>query len=247
MKTPIKKTLIAIFAALMMTGFAACGKDPAATTITSFPDRKTEGKEASAGEKADTVQKADSKAPAGTFKEAKLIKIGEHTYYPEDLFDHSDRDRDYKDHMISQLTQADKELHDDIYVHGIGESEVKGEFRFFGLMMNDGVTYDCAHMTCWYDEGKGSFWSNDSKFRRANFNKSGLINAQDAFGKVYEKASMSDKVKEVNSKVTGTYLLMCDSKGTIYYRFTVNKFSTVDIDAKTGEIISERYWNGDYT
>ena len=101
MKTPIKKTLIAIFAALMMTGFAACGEDPAATTITPFPDRKTEAKEASAGEKADTVQKADSKAPAGTFKEAKLIKIGEHTYYPEDLFDHSDRDRDYKDHMIS--------------------------------------------------------------------------------------------------------------------------------------------------
>ena len=244
MKTPIKKTLIVILAALMMTGFAACGKKPAETTV---PERKTEAKEASAGEKNETVEKADSSAPAGAFKEAKLIKIGEHTYYPEDLFDHSDRDRDCKDHMISQLTQADKELHDDIYVHGIGESEVKGEFRFFGLMMNDGVTYDCAYMTCWYDEEKGSFWSTDSKFRRSDFNKSGLINAEDAFGKVYEKASKSDMVKEVNSKVTGTYLLMCDSKGTLYYRFTVNKYSTVDVDAKTGEIISERYWNGDYT
>ena len=247
MKTPIKKTLIAILAALMMTGFAACGKDPAATTITSFPDRKTEGKEASAGEKADKVAKADSRAPAGAFTETKLIKIGEHTYYPEDLFDRRDRDRDYKDHMISQLTQADKDLHDDVYVHGIGESEVKGEFRFFGLMMNDGVTYDCAHMTCWYDGEKGSFWSNDSKFRRANFNKSGLINAQDAFGKVYEKASKSDEVLSVKDTVTGKYLLMCDSKGTLYYRFMVNEYSTVNVDAKTGEIIFERYWNGNYT
>ena len=245
MKTPIKKTLIVFLAALMMTGFAACGKKPAETAV---PERKTEAKEASAGEKNETVEKADSKVPAGAFKEAKLIKIGEHTYYPEDLFDHSDRDKDCKDHMISQLTQADKELHDDIYVHGIGESEVKGEFRFFGLMMNDGVTYDCAEMTCWYDGEKGSAWSIDySKFRRADFNKSGLINAEDAFGKVYERASKSDKVLSVKDTVTGTYLLMCDSKGTLYYRFTVNIFSTVDVDAKTGEIISERYWDGVYT
>lgn len=169
MKTPIKKTLAVILATLMMTGLAACGKKPAETTVTPFPESKTEAKEATAGEKNETAEKADSSAPAGAFKEVKLIKIGEHTYYPEDLFDHRDRDRDYKDHMISQLTQADKELHDDIYVHGIGESEVKGEFRFFGLMMNDGVTYDCAQMTCWYDEEKGSVWSIDSRFRRADF------------------------------------------------------------------------------
>lgn len=247
MKTPIKKTLVAILAAFMLTGFAACGKEPAATTVTPVSERKTEAKEASAGEKNETVEKADSKAPSGAFKEAELIKIGEHTYYPEDLFDHSDRDRDYKDHMISQLTEADKDLHDDIYVHGIGESEVKGEFRFFGLMMNDGVTYDCAQMTCWYDDEQGSVWSNDSKFRRADFSKSGLIDAETAFGKVYENASKSDKVKRVSSKVTGTYLLMCDSEGKLYYRFTVNTYSTVDVDAKTGEIFSERYWDGIYT
>ena len=259
MKTPIKKTLAVILAALMMTGFAACGKKPAETkeapvperkaetTVVQVPESKTETKEETAGEKNETAEKADSSAPAGAFKEAKLIKIGEHTYYPEDLFDHRDRDRDYKDHMISQLTQADKELHDDIYVHGIGESEVKGEFRFFGLMMNDGVTYDCAQMTCWYDEEKGSVWSIDSRFRRADFSKSGLINAETAFGKVYENAFKSAKVRRVSSTVTGTYLLMCDSNGKLYYRFTVNKYSTVDVDAKTGEIISERYWDGIYT
>lgn len=217
MKTPIKKILTVFLATLMITGFAACGT------------------------------KVDSSASAGAFKEAELIKIGKHTYYPEGLFDYNDRDRDYKDHMISQLTEADKDLHDDVFVHGIGESEVKGEFRFFGLMMNDGVTYDCAQMTCWYDDEQGSVWSNDSKFRRADFSKSGLIDAETAFGKVYENASKSDKVKRVSSKVTGTYLLMCDSEGKLYYRFTVNTYSTVDVDAKTGEIFSERYWDGIYT
>lgn len=196
----------------------------------------------------DTVNECvDSSASAGAFKEAELIKIGKHTYYPEGLFNYNDRDRDYKDHMISQLTEADKDLHDDVFVHGIGESEVKGEFRFFGLMMNDGVIYDCAQMTCWYDDEQGNVWSNDSKFRRADFSKSGLIDAETAFGKVYENASKSDKVKRVSSKVTGTYLLMCDSEGKLYYRFTVNTYSTVDVDAKTGEIFSERYWDGIYT
>ena len=80
MKTPIKKTLAVILATLMMTGLAACGKKPAGTTATPDPEREaettvaqvpestTEAKEATAREKNETEEKADSSAPAGAFK-----------------------------------------------------------------------------------------------------------------------------------------------------------------------------------
>ena len=52
MKTPIKKTLAVILATLMMTGLAACGKKPAETTVTPFPERKAETTVAQVPEKA---------------------------------------------------------------------------------------------------------------------------------------------------------------------------------------------------
>ena len=85
------------------------------------------------------------------------------------------------------------------------------------------------------------------KIRRTEFRKNGLIPAEDVFEKVYERASQSDKVRQSADEITGTYLLAVDSTGTLYYRFTINRYSTVDVDAKTGEIIFERYWNGIYT
>ena len=151
--------------------------------------------------------------------------------------------------MLSQLEKADKDLHDDIYVHGTGESEVKGEFRFFGFMMKDGVIWETANMTCWYDEEKGSFWDIDSSFRRVEFSKNGLRPAEDFFGAVYEKASSPEALNKMGEdKVTeSSYLLFSDAGGRLFYRFTVNKNSIVEVDAKTGEFTRERYWNGWYT
>jgi hypothetical protein len=47
--------------------------------------------------------------------------------------------------------------------------------------------------------------------------------------------------------IYGTYLLKTDGQGNLYYEFTVNYCSIVNVDAKTGEIIQARYWDGKYT
>ena len=259
MKKSIRTTFTLFLTALILTGFTACGKGPvqsttkgdseADATIAISTGTVYETTEAPLAQ--DTASKGSVSAPAGAFKAAELIKIGEHTYYQKALFEESDRDRKYKDHMISQLEQADKDLHDDVYVHGIGESEEKNEFRFFGNMMSDGVIYDSGVMTCWYESSKGSFWEIDySKFRRTDFSKSGLLPAEDFFGVIYERASKAEKITNAygfDGSITGTYLLTVDAQGNLFYRFTINKYSTVEVDAKTGEIIRERYWDGVYT
>lgn len=256
MKIKTKRSFTLFLAALVLTGATACGKPEPKSSESKSSELKTESEIVTTSEVTETpaleepsAAKDENQATDGAFQAVVLIKIGEHTYYQEGMFDDGGRNEKFKDYMISQLEKADKDLHDDVYVTGIGEAEQKGEFRFFGKMMNDGVTYDSADMTCWYDdETKSNAWSIDySKFRRTEFSKNGLIPAEDVFEKVYERASQSDKVRQSADEITGTYLLAVDSTGTLYYRFTINRYSTVDVDAKTGEIIFERYWNGIYT
>ena len=261
MKKTIKTTFTLLLTAFILAGLSACWKKPVPSTTTTANETETDATIAiSTGTVNETAEvslaetpaaKNDSNVPAGTFKPAVLIKLGEHTYYPEGLFNDGGRNEKYKDYMISQLEKADKDLHDDIYVHGIGEAEERNEYRFFAFMMKDGVIYENGYMTCWYvAETKSNNWDYDSSFRRTDFSKSGLLPAEGFFGKVYEKASKAEKITNAygfDGSITGTYLLEADSKGNLFYRFTINKFSTVDVDAKTGEIIKERYWDGVYT
>ena len=264
MKRYMKTSLTLLLTALLLAGVAACGKTGGGNTAptTEVIKENSEATEleddTGTGNDADTqgtVEPTDATGvgnntdiAAGMFKATELVLVGEHTYYPADLFDQNDRDRDYKDHMIEQLQEADKEIHDDIYVYGIGESEVRGEFRFFGKMMKDGVIFDTADMTCWYDEGAGSHWEINSRFRRTDFSKIGLMDAEKVFNIVYENASKSEKALKVGKgQISGTYDLVADADGRVLYRFTVNKYSTVDVDAKTGEIVSEHYWDGIFT
>ena len=75
-----------------------------------------------------------------------------------------------------------------------------------------------------------------------------LLSADSVFDKVYVTASDPKNVKAMgNDEITGTYLLVADANGTLYYEFTICRYSKVCVDARTGEIISERYWNGMYT
>ena len=107
--TAIKAILILIFA-MCFAGFTACGVSTDSSMGTNY---------------AENVNKKAVKA----FKEAKLIKVGEHTYYPDYLFESDDRDKKFKDYILSVLEKCDKDLHDDIFVYIIMEAETKNEFN----------------------------------------------------------------------------------------------------------------------
>lgn len=267
----MKRSIALILTAVLITGLTACGKTDLKETVvtktqitesateTTESTTVTEETEATEATENTTTEITEStiirrkgekpELTAETFTKAEMVKLGQHTYYPEDLFEQRDREGKYKDQMLSQLEEADKGLHDDVYVHGIGESEIKGKFRFFGMMMEDGVIYETADMTCWYDPETGSAWSIDyTHFRRTDFDKSGLIDPETVFDEVFQRASKSHQALSAgHGKISGTYLLTVDDAGRLFYRFTINRYSTVDVDAKTGEIIKERYWDGQYT
>ena len=250
MKKRVTKAIAILLSAACMAGFTACG------TITE-ESKETDASVTDKGEYEASDETTEDTTSAGTaingFTEANLIKVGEHTYYPDYLFK-SDRDKSFKDYILSVFEKSDKDLHDDIFVYVIMESETKDEFRFSAKMLINGVILEEGEMMNWYSPETGYVWDYDfSKFRRCDFSKSGLIPVEEACKTVYEDAKAnSDKLykgynENYSDNIYGTYLLKTDGQGNLYYEFTVNYCSIVTVDAKTGEIIQVRYWNGVYT
>lgn len=260
MKKTVTKAIAVLLSAACMAGFTACGASTAGSKETEKPDKTQEETDASVTDKEENEASEETtenttalKTAISGFTEANLIKVGEHTYYPDYLFK-SDRNKKVKDYILSVFEKSDKDLHDDIFVYVIMESETKDEFRFSAKMIMNGVILEEGEMMNWYSPETGYVWDYDfSKFRRCDFSKSGLIPVEEACKTVYEdaKANSEKLYKGYNDNysddIYGTYLLKTDGQGNLYYEFTVNYCSIVNVDAKTGEIIQARYWDGKYT
>ena len=229
MKNTAIKAILILISAMCFAVFTACGVSTDSSMETNY---------------AENVNKKAVKA----FKEAKLIKVGEHTYYPDYLFESDDRDKKFKDYILSVLEKCDKDLHDNIFVYVIMEAETKDEFRFSAKIIMDDVILEEGEMMNWYTPETGYVWDYDySKFRRCDFTKSNLVSIEEASTTAYEDAKANSEKLYKGNKVTGTYLLKSDGQGNLYYEFIVNSYSLVTIDAKTGSIIKAQYWNGIYT
>ena len=229
MKNTAIKAILILISAMCFAGFTACGVSTDSSMGTNY---------------AENVNKKAVKA----FKEVKLIKVGEHTYYPDYLFESDDRDKKFKDYILSVLEKCDKDLHDNIFVYVIMEAETKDEFRFSAKIIMDDVILEEGEMMNWYTPETGYVWDYDySKFRRCDFTKSDLVSIEEASTTAYEDAKANSQKLYNGNKISGTYLLKADAQGNLYYEFTVNIYSLVTIDAKTGSIIKAHYWDGEYT
>ena len=256
MKTTAAKAIVLLISAMCFAGFASCGAGSETgnhgqtheETDAGSKDREEETTAKITEDATTTIcaKNVDTDA-VKAFQEAKLIKVGEHTYYPDYLFE-SDRDKAFKDYMLSVLGKCDKELHDNIFVYVIMEAETKDEFRFSAKIIMDGVILEEGEMMNWYTPETGYVWNYDySKFRRCDFTRSDLVPAEEASTTVYEDAKANSEKLCNGDSISGTYLLKADGQGNLYYEFTVNKYSLVTIDAKTGSMIKAHYWDGEYT
>ena len=265
MKKSMTKAIAILMSAAFMAGFTACsggteGDKGESTTTTTLEGTEAEIKDPAeeSATSETTVETSVETTPEGfaektggasasVFQEANLIKVGEHTYYPDYLFD-NDRDKKFKDYILSVWEESDKDLHDDIFIYVIMESETKDEFRFSAKTIMDGVILEEAEMQNWYSPEAGYVWDYDfSKYRRCDINKSNILPVEEASRIVYEDAKANSYKMYKGSTIWGTFLLKSDGFGNLYYEFTVNYCSLINVDAKTGDIIQARYWDGKYT
>lgn len=206
MKNTVNKTITILISAAFFAGFTSCGVGTGSSMETNTPGQTLEetNAESKDNEEEITVKITEDTTAAiyaanvdndavEAFQEAKLIKVGEHTYYTDYLF-RSDRDKMFKDYILSVLEECDKDLHDNIFVYVIMEAETKDEFRFSAKIIMNDVILEEGEMMNWYTPETGYVWDYDySQFRRCDFTMSDIVPSEEACTTVYEDAKANSQ------------------------------------------------------
>ncbi|MCR4556379.1 MAG: hypothetical protein K5779_00960 [Saccharofermentans sp.] len=179
-------------------------------------------------------------------KPVTMIKLGNHTYYPDYLFARRNIDVDPEEYVISCLEEADKSLDEDIYIWGISVSENAGATRAAAMVLRDGILL--THQELWFDYGLDKTDRVWHDYGQADYNPPDvqLVPEEVIISAAYEAADKHRSAMR-GSGIDGTYVICADYSGNFYYDFTVNICSKIKIDACTGEILDENYWDGRYT
>ena len=185
------------------------------------------------------------------FKPIRIQRIGNHTYCIDDLSEYrTNMNSSQKKHLRECLEEADKSLKEDVYVYSVGEAEMMGEYRLFGQKYQDGVVMDKVYFNAGQDDTNTYIWyQNDLTVPIPSFDKTGLMDPADLDDEVYDLAKQHEKEMFDNRStepIRGEYILCVDLNGTLYYDYRINEYSYVLVDAISGQVIRQSFWDGVY-
>ena len=180
-------------------------------------------------------------------KPAKMIKIGDHTYYPDYVFERRNIDADPEEYIIERLEAADGSLDEDIFIWAISISENEGATTAHASYIKHGMLLKHRGLSFDYkiDPKLGAEWHD---YGQEDYDPStdGLMPEEEIVSIAYEAAD-KHRSQMRGTGISGTYIIWAEYSGNIYYDFTVNTCSKIRIDARTGEILYENYWDGRIT
>ena len=169
-------------------------------------------------------------------------KIGDHIYCFAFILEDPDKVR-----IIDDLKTADKKMSEDICVVGYKYIEEYDKYRFYARQyVNGAVIPEIAYDTA-LDNHETHIVLKNEVTPVKDLDTSGVLSPEDLITSVREEAVQHTKdLNEYDEKgIYGTYMLSYDRvKGILIYDFTVNETSQVKIDARTGAIIEENFWDG---
>ena len=239
----IWKIFVAIVGTFLLTVVAMVAKgvelpatDPGRTTVTATP------------------------TPASTnagnaFSETKLVKIGNHTYYAETMYAVRGTKGEQREFVLSQMKKADRTLDHDVYVTGFNTMYDSEDFRMFGLRMTNGVIEAEMSLNSGWDKSNDTVLWGTNHYGLMEYmpevliNTDGIMPASLLFDKVYNLAKNNERLIFEHRHVepiSGTYMLMADEAGVIYYEFRINEYSYIEVNAKNGDVMKQYYWDAVY-
>jgi len=185
-------------------------------------------------------------AKAGVFAPLVTGKLGDHIYFTDNLLKDRNLTRAEEKEVIDFLTEADRKLDTDILVVGWTKSTIDNHLIFNAYQYIGGAAVINVH---YWTPNNNYFESSGDMPPLAELDTSDLTDP-DALAAEIEKTAQnhsSEMLMDSSGKIYGTYSLECDVFVGLYYSFRINEYSEIKADAKTGEIISEYYFNGEYT
>lgn len=181
-----------------------------------------------------------------TFRNDVMGKIGTHVYYSYNVFEGRKLSKDDEKEIVEYLKRVDQELTEDVFVTGFIKMNQTGEWRFYAQQYLNGAVIP---EVCYWTEVDISK-PNLSLIRGEpvkELDTSWAILAPTLFPAVKELAlKHADELCNYDrdglySKYLLTYDVITD---TLEYDFTINETSHIIVDAFTGLVIRENYWDG---
>ena len=179
-------------------------------------------------------------------KPGRIGRIGKHIYYPEDTFFSEKRTEEQNEYIKSYLESIDKMLDEDVYATYYMYYPTQERVEVSANAYVDGVILSYFPYTASTDNDEG-FFQKLSRMVRPEIDTSGRLNPKKLIPdvKAYALQNKDDMYMDQGDTIYGTYLLKYDMEDErLYYEFTLNRWSYVNVDAKTGEIIGWNFDNG---
>ena len=190
--------------------------------------------------------------PDTAFKEVRVGQVGNHIYIEEDFCEKRMRE-DQKKEIMAALEEADKLIDEDMYVYGVSESFDKSGYSFNADRYVKGVDITDAKARCdckdgvytWKSSSGGTYTKQD-----IDIDTSKVIPAEDLYSKVFKLATEHKKemilFDDENFQICGEYTLRYNEQYGLHYFFGIYDYSSVQVDAITGDILEYYFFNGLY-
>jgi hypothetical protein len=180
------------------------------------------------------------------FRDDVMGKIGEHVYYSYNVFEGRHLSKDDEKEIVEYLKRVDQDLTEDVFITGFTKMSQTGRWRFYAEQYLNGAVI--PEVRYWTDVDTAT--PNLVLVRGEpvkELDTSWVIQAPTLFPAVKELAlEHADELCNYNSqglysKYLLTYNVLTD---TLEYDFVINDTSDIYVDAITGLVIRESYWDG---
>ena len=175
-------------------------------------------------------------------------RMGTHVYYTDNVIKDRDLTRSEEKEIRDCLEQVDKELTEDILVVGWCRQSINDRLLFNAYQYYDGVIIpDVTYRLT--QNGSMNIKQTGDIPAVTSLDLSGMTEPEELFPVVDELAMQHeaelymDQGKEIYVVYNPEYDVFRDE---LYYYFRINDYSRIRIDAKTGDILEEYYFNGEF-
>ena len=190
--------------------------------------------------------------PDTAFKAVRVEKVGNHIYIEENFCEKRMRE-DQKKEIMAALEEADKLIDEDMYVYGVCESFDKSGYSFYANRYEKGVLITDIMVRCECKDGTYTWKSasgGDYEKQDVDIDTSKVIPAEDLYNKVFDLCKKHKKemtmFDEEDFQIRGEYSLRYTEGIGLYYFFGIYDYSSVQVDATTGDILEYYFFNGLY-
>ena len=195
------------------------------------------------------IQNSVSSATSDPIEAEKMKHIGKHIYFEENMIDSRNLDRKEKNEILDYLEDLDETIDFDIYVTGFTKIREDNIIRVYARQYINGAVVDDVYYASDFIQTPNIVLASDFH-EVTSLDTSSVIAPDQVRGDVLTRANANlnkMNVSQSNPEINGTYKLQYSVfDGKLYYSFILNEYSEVKVDALTGAIYSEYYWDGIY-